>query len=123
MDINKKDLRIEYMRGTGPGGMNKNKLETACRITHKPSGITAYCDDRKRRTSFKQALAELVKRLAAAKAAKIAQARKARRDYVIHNTKRVRTYDYKSGVVKDHRTGKTASLKDVLFKGRLDLLR
>lgn len=121
--MNQSDLKIEYMRGTGPGGQNKNKLETACRITHLPTGVTSYADERKRRTSYKKALAALKKKLQEADDAERAARKKSRRDHRIHNTVRIRTYDYKSGTVKDHRTGKTASLKDVLGKGRIDLLR
>lgn len=40
--------------------------------------------------------------------------RKARREDAIHNMQRVRTYDFKSGIAKDHRTSKTAPLKKVL---------
>lgn len=118
-----KDIKIKYTKGTGPGGQNKNKLETACRIMHIPTGITAYADCRKRRQSYKEAMKVLEQRLQEASEAEQAEARKARRYRAIHNTPRVRTYDYKSGVVTDHRTGKKASLKDVLRKGRIDLLQ
>lgn len=118
-----KDLKIEYTKGTGPGGQNKNKLETACRITHIPTGISAYANERKRKQSYRKAMATLKLRLAEAEEAERARNKKARRDHAIHNTTRIRTYDFKSGTVKDHRTGKVASLEDVLRKGKLDLLR
>lgn len=121
--MRQQDLKIEYMKGTGPGGQNKNKVETACRITHIPTGIQAYSDERTRRTSFKKAMAALKQRLIDADEEEKAAKRKAKRDHAIHNTERIRTYDFKSGTVKDHRTGKVASLKDVLGKGRIDLLR
>jgi protein subunit release factor A len=56
-------------------------------------------------------------------AAEQANSKKQRRDKAIHTNERVRTYDYSRGVVTDHRTGKVASLKDILEKGRLDKLR
>lgn len=121
--VKKKDLKIEYMRGTGPGGQHRNKTDSACRITHIPTGISAYADERSQHHSRKKAMAELEQRIRQAKLDKQAEAKKTRRDHAIHNTERIRTYDFSRGVVTDHRTGKTASLKNILEKGRLDLLR
>lgn len=66
---------------------------------------------------------EMEKRLKEIRDAEEAAKRKARRDHAIHNEIRIRTYDFSRGVVTDHRTGKTASLKDILIKGLLDKLR
>ena len=121
--MDKKDLKIEYMRGTGPGGQNKNKVNSACRVTHIPTGIQSYCDERDQGTSRKKAIKELENRIKEAKDNVRASAKKARRDDAIHNTKTIRTYDFKRGVVEDHRTGKTATIKDILIKGKLDKLR
>lgn len=118
-----KDLKFEYMKGTGAGGQRKNKVETACRVTHLPTGIQAYADCRHRRQSRKEALKTLQEKLAKAKAAQIADLKKSRRDEAIRNQTRIRTYDYSRGIVTDHRSGKTASLKNVLGKGRIDLLK
>lgn len=121
--MNKAELKIEYLKGTGPGGQRKNKVLTACRLTHLPTGIQAYCDERTQRTSYKKALATLEGRIREALAAAKAATRKERRDKAIKNLETVRTYDYKRGTVKDHRTGKVASIKEVMQKGRIDLLR
>lgn len=121
--MNESDLKFEYMRGQGPGGQHRNKRDSACRVTHIPTGITAYADERSQHHSKRKALEELELRIQDAKAAKIAQDRKARRDEAIKAKGHIRTYDYKRQEVKDHRTGKTASLKQVMGKGRLDLLR
>lgn len=43
--ITKKDLRIETMRGSGKGGQNRNKRDTAVRITHPDSGAVGYSED------------------------------------------------------------------------------
>jgi protein subunit release factor A len=114
---------VEFMRGTGPGGQNRNKVESACRITDEASGISAYADCRTREASYRSALAELEKRIRDAKAAVVARDRKARRDVAIHDHTVVRTYNFSRGLVKDHRSGKEASVKDVLGKGKLELLR
>lgn len=121
--MNKKDFKIEYMRGQGPGGQHRNKTDSMCRITHIPTGISACSDERSQHQSRKKAMAELEEKLKRVKEAKTAKIKKDRRDEAIHNTKRIRTYDYKKNIVIDHRTKKTASLKEVVDKGRIGLLR
>ncbi len=61
--INKKDLKIETLKGKGKGGQRKNKVETAVRITHLPTGITAYVDGREQAKNKKLALKEIEQRL------------------------------------------------------------
>lgn len=121
--IKKEDLKIETMRGTGPGGQHRNKTDSACRITHIPTGISAYADERSQSHSKKVAMKELENKIIQHIEARKNKEKKEKRDYAIHNTETIRTYDFKSGIVKDHRTGKTASLKEVLFKGNLDELK
>lgn len=122
--IDKKDLRIEVVRGTGPGGQNKNKRETACRITHIPTGIQAYSQDqRTKESNMRSAMKELERRIQGAKDEAKAEIKKNRRDKAIHETRTIRTYDYSRGIVTDHRTGKTGTIKEILKKGNIDKLR
>lgn len=124
MKIPKADLKYEFMRGQGPGGQHKNKTDSACRITHIPTGISAYADERSQTHSKKLAMSELVKRISNIKKEQKAADKKQRRDDKVKNPERaIRTYNFKSGLVHDHQSGKTASLKDVLQKGKIDLLR
>jgi peptide chain release factor 1 len=121
--MNKADLKIEYMRGQGPGGQHRNKTNSACRITHIPTGLTAWCDERDQKTSLRKAMEDIQAKVAEAKAEEKARQRKDRRDEAIKPQATIRTYDFKRNIVKDHRTGKEASLKEVMRKGRLELLR
>lgn len=120
--INKKDIKIETMRGTGAGGQHKNKTDSCVRITHIPTGISVTIDGRKQGQNKKKALKILEDKLNLAKEEKKAEEKKQKRDKLIKDKKYIRTYDYKKQIVKDHRTGKTAPLKKVLEEGMFDLL-
>lgn len=123
MKIPKKDLKIETMRGTGNGGQHKNKTDSAVRITHIPTGISAYADERSQFHSKKLAMKELERRLLKIGEDKQADNKKERRDKKVKvPQKHIRTYNFVRGTAKDHRTGKTAPLQDVL-DGDLDLLK
>jgi len=57
--LTKKDFKIEYMIGHGNGGQNRQKVASACRITHEESGVSKYCQDhreqhRNRESAFKK---------------------------------------------------------------------
>jgi protein subunit release factor B len=43
--MEKKDLKISYTRGSGPGGQHKNKVETCVTVTHLPTGLSERCQD------------------------------------------------------------------------------
>ena len=44
-DLPKSELRFEYMRSSGAGGQSVNKLDSACRVTHVPTGLAAHCEE------------------------------------------------------------------------------
>jgi peptide chain release factor 1 len=121
--IHKSELKIERIRGKGPGGQNKNKVSSCIRITHKPTGIQVTQDGRDQHKNLALAIKELERRLKELKEDKKAAARKERRDAAIHDETIIRTYDFKKRRVKDHRTKKSADLDSVLYKGRIDLIR
>jgi peptide chain release factor 1 len=118
----RQDLRIEYTRGKGAGGQHKNKTSSCVKITHLPTGIQVMEDGRDQHKNKKVALKKLEARLESEKMRALAKKKKADRDHKIHNSVIIRTYDYTRNVVVDHRTEKTAPLKRVMKKGRIDLL-
>jgi peptide chain release factor 1 len=59
--ITKDDFNIERTKGSGKGGQNRNKRETAIRLTHKATGIQSYCaDERSQDQNLKRAFKNLI---------------------------------------------------------------
>ncbi len=123
MKIKRSDITFRYTRGQGPGGQRKNKVETCVIATHGPTGLEVRIDGRSRHQNRREAIKLLTQRVREHAAKRVAKQRKARRDYAIRNETRVRTYDYLRDLVTDHRTGKTASIKAILEKAKLDKLQ
>ena len=121
--INKADVTIEFTKGKGPGGQHRNKTSSAVRAVHLPTGITVFIDGRDQHKNKRKALCGLEQCVREGIESEKAKKKKLHRDFKIHNTKIIRTYDFSRGTAKDHRSRKTASLKNVLEKGRLDLMR
>lgn len=62
--LTKKDFRVDFFRGSGAGGQNRNKRDTAVRITHIETGITSECqEERNQEQNKKRAFLKLAERL------------------------------------------------------------
>lgn len=117
------EIKFEFMRGQGKGGQHRNKTDSCVRATHVATGISVTIDGRNQHANKRKAVKILRERLREAAAERDAEKRKQRRDAKIKDRTIVRTYDYGTGLVTDHRTGKRAAIKQVVGKGRLELLR
>ncbi len=123
MSLKSEDVRYEYKRGKGPGGQHRNKTNSCVKAIHIPTGLHVEIDGRKQHQNKKAALAELTRLVQGEADAGKAAAKKARRDEKIQPENHIRTYDLRRGEVIDLRTRKRARVKDILDKGRLELLR
>jgi peptide chain release factor 1 len=113
--INKKDLNISTMRGSGPGGQHRNKTDSAVLIRHIPTGVTAYCDMKSQFKSKEMAMEVLISRLEQLEKDKQVKAMNKKRERQSGSKGRggkSRTVSEKRNEVIDHRTGKKMKYKD-----------
>jgi peptide chain release factor 1 len=124
VEIAEKDLRIEVMRASGPGGQSVNTTDSAVRITHLPSGIVVHCRDEKsqhknKAKALKVLRARLLERAEEAQRSEIAAARKGMVGSG-DRSERIRTYNFPQGRVSDHRVNVTIHTLDRFLDGELD---
>ncbi|MBI3891162.1 MAG: peptide chain release factor 1 [Candidatus Wallbacteria bacterium] len=124
--IDDKDLRIDIMRSSGPGGQSVNTTDSAVRIVHLPSGIIVTCQDEKSQHKNKaRAMTVLRARLLDAERERQAAERSTQRKSQVgsgERSERIRTYNFPQGRCTDHRIGLTLyQLRDIM-EGDIDPL-
>lgn len=100
MRVERKDLRIETYRGSGPGGQHRNKTDSCVRITHVESGLVAECCETRsqhqnRGIAFRRLCRKIVEHYFPAR----------RKERAASGTTVVRTYHAVENRVKDHASG------------------
>src|SRR6266404_375177 len=124
VDILDKDLKIEVMRASGPGGQSVNTTDSAVRITHLPSGIVVHCRDEKsqhknKAKAMKILRARLLEQAEEAQRSEIAAARKGMVGSG-DRSERIRTYNFPQGRLTDHRINLTIYQLDRVMEGQID---
>jgi len=123
VEIEEKDLKIDVMRSTGPGGQSVNTTDSAVRVTHLPTGIVVAMQDEKSQLQNKQkALRVLRARLYEAEREKqLAEVAEARRLQIGsgERAEKIRTYNFPESRVTDHRIKLTVHRLDQVLEGEL----
>ncbi len=123
VQLNPAELRIDTFRASGAGGQHINKTDSAVRITHLPTGITAECqDDRSQHRNKARALQVLAARLEEKSRREQAERDAALRRGLIGSgdrSDRIRTYNFPQGRMTDHRLNLTLYRLPAIMEGDL----
>jgi peptide chain release factor 1 len=124
IDVNPEDLRIDIFHASGAGGQNVNKVATAVRITHNPSGLVVVCqDERSQLRNRQKAMTVLRSRLYDAERRKQEESiGEERRSQVGtgERSEKIRTYNYPQDRITDHRIGQNFHNLPGTMEGNLD---
>jgi len=124
VDVNPDDLRIDIFHSSGAGGQNVNKVATAVRLTHLPTGLVVVCqDERSQLRNRQKAMTVLRSRLYDAERRKQEESIDEERRSQVgtgERAEKIRTYNYPQDRITDHRIGQNFHNLPATMEGNMD---
>ena len=124
LEIDPSDLRVDIFHSGGAGGQNVNKVATAVRLTHFPTGMVVICqDERSQLRNRQKAMAVLRSRLLDMETTKQQQEMSSMRRSQVgsgERSEKIRTYNSPQDRLSDHRIGLTLHSLPRIMQGELD---
>jgi peptide chain release factor 1 len=124
ININQDDLRIDIFHSSGAGGQNVNKVATAVRITHVPTGTVVVCQDERSQLRNRQ------KAMVVLRARLLDSQRRKQEEEIVEERRsqvgtgeraeKIRTYNFPQDRITDHRIGQNFHNLPKIMEGQID---